>query len=176
MKAIISVDHKTALLAGLDNQGEYTLNFAPTDLSEAQRVELSLSETRDGAFCANSNLFLRSSKYDDMLPKVAIADLDALRAILDARIVARTKYALDKRSQEERIVQQDIHDKTDDQLIWERNGRYSLTFDAENALIVAKRLGDQIAIERIDHLKQGLPALQAELDAKKKAKEYTSPK
>jgi len=85
MKAIIFVSAKAALLEGLDNQGEDTIEFNPADLTEEQRAALAkCSDLKDGMF---------------VLPKahpVSKPDIDALRQILDFEIsVTKEQQAKD---------------------------------------------------------------------------------
>jgi len=44
MKAKIYVDAKTAVAAGLNNVGEYVIDFDPAELAEAHRAELATCE------------------------------------------------------------------------------------------------------------------------------------
>jgi hypothetical protein len=86
MKATIYIDGKTALLAGLDNQGDYTIDFDPADLTPEQRTELALSDTdNDDVFKA---CVINHTTYSY---GIASPDLDALRTILNKRIVERRK-------------------------------------------------------------------------------------
>ena len=84
MKAIIRVDQKTALKAGLDNQGDYTIDFIPAELTQDQREELATCATKDGAYIVNSSL-----RTD--LPGIAAPTLENLHLLIDARIKLRQK-------------------------------------------------------------------------------------
>lgn len=86
MKAIINVDPRAALQRGLNNQGDYEIEFAPADLTEAQRNELARRPVQNGAFIANE-------RGDGLA--IATADIDALKMILDERIASKLQRDLE---------------------------------------------------------------------------------
>lgn len=89
MKAIIFIDTKEAMLAGVNNTGEYTIEFNPAELSHPQRDELAKSNFRDNeTFIAYKIIGLLDQFTGGVQP-----DIDTLRNTLDARIAARKEKA-----------------------------------------------------------------------------------
>jgi hypothetical protein len=85
MKAIIFIDTKEAMLAGVNNTGEYTIEFNPAELSHPQRDELANSNFGDNrAFIAYKGIGLSGEFTGGTQP-----DIDTLRSTLNARIIAR---------------------------------------------------------------------------------------
>ena len=182
MKAIITVDRNTALMAGLDNEGDYTISFSPSDLSDAQRAELSRSAGADGAYLVNQKLLtdssgFTSSKYTGMVPPVASPDIDTMRLLLDARIAVRAKMIEDQRLADIEIVERYIGCKTDEELVGKNNyGDADLDFWVrEWGIKAANSLGDQATLARIERIRTELiPMRQAEIAEEWAAKKAES--
>ena len=92
MKASIDVSAKEALKLGLDNTGIYVIDFNPADLTEPQRIELSLSRFTKEAFYVNYEITGINSSD---IPYVGKADLETLKYLLDIRIFSRAKRIAD---------------------------------------------------------------------------------
>ena len=92
MKASIDVSAKEALKLGLDNTGIYVIDFNPADLTEPQRIELSLSRFTKEAFHVNYEITGINSSD---IPYVGKADLETLKYLLDIRIFSRAKRIAD---------------------------------------------------------------------------------
>lgn len=95
MKAEIRIEKKAALLAGEKEHGDIVITFDPADLSEEQRLELSLWSDSLGRFEANPRH--RSRSVEDnyvakMLPAFTVADHDTLKDILNERIRLRAEF------------------------------------------------------------------------------------
>lgn len=120
MKAIINIDKKVALLAGVNNFGDYEIEFDPADLTPEQREELLLSETKsstgdyllklpsfkrwDGYQWFNSYTSEWSPIVDKYMPKPIHPDLDTMKRMLDARIIIRREiqsFEEDKKTKDE---------------------------------------------------------------------------
>lgn len=166
MKAIIEVSKKSALLAGLDNEGDYFVNFSPADLTEAQRIELSQSNENNGAYLVNK----RVTNISHLLTPVATADLDVMRMLLDERIKIRAEGEEKKRKYDQSYIDSNIHKIADDNdlvCVSMHRNKIELTFYAGNAFEKAKEINDTKAIKRMERIETELiPKLQAELDAK----------
>lgn len=106
MKAIINIDKKVALLAGVNNFGEYEIEFDPADLTPEQREELLLSETKgstgdyllklpslkmwdSNSWCTGYRGGEWSPIVDKYMPKPTSPGLESMKQMLDARIIIR---------------------------------------------------------------------------------------
>ena len=95
MKAIITIRESDALAAGINNQGEYEIEFDPADLTQEQREELLHSE--QSSF--NEKYEWQANKGDSPGPYYDVSsivkpvrpDLETLKALLDARIIRRVE-------------------------------------------------------------------------------------
>ena len=114
MKAIITVSRNEALKSGLNNEGDYIVEFNPADLTQEQREELALSGVSNdsGAYYVNHGLFLGSSKFDKMIPPVATADVETMKTLLDARIKARAAKEAEKAKAKAKELESIIRDLT----------------------------------------------------------------
>jgi hypothetical protein len=106
MKAKIEVSRTAAALAGLDNEGDYIISFGPSELTQAQREELVRCETdrETGAFKINQN-FSVNGRMVGGLPPVAVANIQALCELLDARISRRAEHLA--KEEAERVEKED---------------------------------------------------------------------
>jgi hypothetical protein len=112
MKAIIFIDTREAVLAGVNNAGEYTIEFDPADLSQPQRDELAESSFRKSqVFIAYKGIGLSDEFTGGVQPNI-----DTLRNTLDARIAARKEKAAEeaeKKAKEAEINSKKIQEWSD---------------------------------------------------------------
>ena len=95
MKAQIYIESKNALLAGINNQGGYFVDFDPADLTPEQRQTLSECgiDSETGAYRTH---YKDNYRKGDWGAGIVVPDLDALRAVLDARKAALDAKAAEK--------------------------------------------------------------------------------
>jgi len=168
MKTIIQINKTDALKAGLDNQGDYALDFDPAEVTQEQRDELASSDTTSynhqhpHTWIAN-----RAINNNIHAGGVAVPDLAALRTLLDARIARRAGLVAEAKAADEKTVTKYMA-RADEDLIDlnyplvgapEINYKYRAR---EDFLPAAERLQDAAALARIEHLKtEVMPAMLA---------------
>jgi len=95
MKATITIDKKDALLAGLNNEGKYDVEFDPADLTKEEREELAgcFNVTRD---VVPKNVYPRGYTFKsewkpalDTIHKPVAPTVDEMRKVLNDRIRVR---------------------------------------------------------------------------------------
>jgi hypothetical protein len=169
MKAKIMIDKSAALIAGLDNQGEYVIDFDPSDLTLEQRQELAKSGEKDGVYLP---YMIGGTYYTHLYTNITTPDIDALRAIIDRRIAERKDQEAKQKEKDLQDIEKYITSKTDEELIDTANYYAEIEFWArEYGVPAAQRLNDQTTLARMARIENELiPAKQAEIDAERAAK------
>jgi hypothetical protein len=98
MKAQIYINPKTALLAGLNNQGVYSVEFDPADLTPDQRRTLAECDIDSETKAYRTHL--EGNYIGDWGAGIAAPNLDALRAVLNARRKTLDAKAAEKAAKE----------------------------------------------------------------------------
>ena len=88
MKAKIFIDQDEALKAGVDNFGEYIVEFGPSELTQAQRDELATCSADNGVYCTSR---INSESGNFFKSRVPYSNLEALVSVIDARIAYKIK-------------------------------------------------------------------------------------
>lgn len=95
MKAIIRINQNAAVMAGVDNSGDITIDFNPADLTPKQRAELVKSETHKDAYKINLGYLHFSGKTalsDDITTAICEPHVYSMIKALDERIEFRKEY------------------------------------------------------------------------------------
>ena len=140
MKTIITIRESDALAAGINNQGEYLIEFDPADLTQEQREELLHSE--QSSF--NNKYEWMANKGDSPGPYYDVSnivkpvrpDLETLKALLDARIIRRVEVLAK--------IEKEKQTKTDNDLKniekWMSNPEKCVSYDYRDVSVKMKRI------------------------------------
>lgn len=168
---------EAALLAGSNITGKQMIEFDPAELTQSQREELAKSEMKDGIWqadaCRDGRNYLRY--YGKT---ISVADIDALRSVLDERIAEREKKAGEEKAKAEKLAaeidaacQAFIAAPVEKRLYVSRSSpikifgittsSFDFPYGCDREAEIAKRPGGQAAL---DEAKTGATRLNAEAE------------